>query len=213
MLNLNTIYEWTDRLSGEKARPFSHAVIIDGKPMPYSCRAASRIDVPSLRCGGVARRLVRLWNRTDVELRRIGVGIDDENSLRLLSSVDNEYLLLAIRLGWLGSLCFAVIVAASVWRGVGAGGTSYEDRLARFIAAAVLGIGVMLHTVFLPQDFGLVTMWSMGMLKALRYPLDTLFTKTANRVVDHQPPDERKEAASHLAQSKKTKEFTAAEIV
>ncbi len=117
---------------------------------------------------------------------RVPVGPQQLETLKRLWCVDNAYILMVLRFGYLGLLTFlflelaALGTFASLTRGQGL----RRGVFAGSMAGAVLATMLVLFTVWLPHDFGFWFMWTVGTSAGLR-------SKPANLL----PPQDHGEAA------------------
>jgi hypothetical protein len=94
----------------------------------------------------------------------VPVGPEDRQALSKVRYIDNEFMLLTLRFGWLGGalFAFALGLAAVAWvqrSGFSLGSTS----AACFYAGCMfLTVGVGLLTVWMPHDIGFPLLWWMG---------------------------------------------------
>lgn len=91
-----------------------------------------------------------------------------------IKPVDNAYILLVLRFGWLGLACFVTLcVAAACYFFVPACRSSANKRWNRRwfwagMAGALIGIEAMMVTVFFAQHFGFFFIWTCGVAAGLR---------------------------------------------
>jgi hypothetical protein len=99
----------------------------------------------------------------------VPLGQVDHETAQYLRFVDNAYLLMVLRFGYLGLTCFTVfgILAAGtfIWM---ARARDIQGRV--FYAAAggaCTAVLLMLLTVWMPQDFGFCFLWTAGIASGL----------------------------------------------
>jgi len=95
---------------------------------------------------------------------RVPVGAEDSSALKNVWAIDNEYLLLTLRFGWLGGLTFALALGLAAYSWVS------RSRLAKgrdiatciYFGAAIMAVGFGLLTVWMPHDIGFPLLVLMG---------------------------------------------------
>jgi hypothetical protein len=86
----------------------------------------------------------------------------------LFEAVDNAYVLLTLRFGWVGGICLAILFLTAIWTGL----SIFLDRPPQLFAGTVAGMFAVfacfsLLLVFMNYDFGLPILWTMGVLSGL----------------------------------------------
>lgn len=81
-----------------------------------------------------------------------------------VDTLDNAFLLMTLRFGWLGLVFFTAVLVLGIWNYVHLAVTgSAEGRIwLAASAAAMAGMALILLTVWMPQDFGFFYLWSIG---------------------------------------------------
>ncbi len=81
-------------------------------------------------------------------------------------SIDDEYLLLLLRLGWMGLACFAAMVLLAAFfalRRTWVGRDSLEARvLAASLGATITALSLLLAGEWMPSDWGFFLLYSLG---------------------------------------------------
>ncbi len=95
---------------------------------------------------------------------RVGVQIADPAALKYWKFVDNSYLLMMLRFGWLGVICFAGMLAAAFVRLVLRSIASNGDvrALTAFLAASLGAMILVIGTVWPAPDYQSVLFWMLG---------------------------------------------------
>ena len=89
-------------------------------------------------------------------------------SENLFKTIDNGYVLLALRFGWIGSVFLAVLLATSVWTGFLLYSENPEQLFPAAVACLLLVIAILsLWLVWLSYDFALPMLWTIGVLSGL----------------------------------------------
>jgi len=89
-------------------------------------------------------------------------------SENLFKTIDNGYVLLALRFGWIGSAFLAVLLATSIWTGFSLYFGSPDELFPGAVASLLLVIAILsLWLVWLSYDFGLPMLWTIGVLSGL----------------------------------------------
>ena len=89
-------------------------------------------------------------------------------SANLFKMVDNGYILLTLRFGWLGGVCLLILFLTAIRTGL----SLYWDRPDQLFPGAVACLlvivaGFSLLLVFMNYDFGLPLLWTIGVLSGL----------------------------------------------
>ena len=96
-------------------------------------------------------------------------GVDGRfKSANLFKQVDNGYILLTLRFGWVGGACLAILFLTAIATGL----SLYFERHDQLFPGAVACLlavvaGFSLLLVFMNYDFGLPILWLMGVLSGL----------------------------------------------
>ncbi len=95
---------------------------------------------------------------------KVPVGPSDESALRKIKIIDNQYLLLALRFGWLGVILFTAGICLSVgaWYQRGRQQRGADRRFCVYMGSTITGVAIVLLTVWMPQDIGYPLLWMMG---------------------------------------------------
>lgn len=89
-------------------------------------------------------------------------------SANLFKMVDNGYILLTLRFGWVGGVCLVILFLTAIATGM----SLYFDRPDELFPGAVASVlvvvaGFSLLLVFMSYDFGFPLLWTMGILSGL----------------------------------------------
>ncbi|HWA97111.1 MAG TPA: O-antigen ligase family protein [Pirellulales bacterium] len=100
---------------------------------------------------------------------RIPLATDDAATRIAMMFVDNHYILIELRLGYVGLACFVAFVVAVAIQAMRLVNRSSapESTFMAALGSAVLGVSIMLLTVWLPQDFGFLYLWTAGTTSGL----------------------------------------------
>ncbi|HEY5315690.1 MAG TPA: O-antigen ligase family protein [Pirellulales bacterium] len=139
-------------------------VVVDGQEIPYTGTMHRvllwRVYAKAMQRAG--------WigfgtDRTAGFPIRVPFGPEDTQTLKYLQFIDNEYILLDLRLGRLGVIGFVCLIAAPAIYLLLLGRPGHECRLFCLgLAAVMMSVMLELFTVWLPHDFGFVLFWSCG---------------------------------------------------
>ncbi len=89
-------------------------------------------------------------------------------SENLFKTIDNGYVLLALRFGWIGSAFLIVLLATSVWTGFSLYFASPDQLFPGAVACLLLVVAILsLWLVWLSYDFGMPMLWTIGVLSGL----------------------------------------------
>lgn len=100
----------------------------------------------------------------------VPLGAVDNQTKRYLRFVDNAYLLLVLRFGYVGLICFTAFGVAAAGTFIWMARDPAVQGQAFFAAAAgaLTAVLLMLLTVWMPQDFGFCLLWTAGIASGLR---------------------------------------------
>jgi len=102
----------------------------------------------------------------------VPVGQQDLDTLKRIWTVDNSFLLMGLRFGYLGLICFAVwcVGIAAIWVRMTVWGDPTTPGFKAFpatMAGVSIAMLVVLLTVWMPQDFGFWYVWIGGAASGL----------------------------------------------
>lgn len=170
------LFKYAMRVSGESRSLVHHTIVIDGKKLPYSsamCRIyILRLYRPALQQTGL---LGYGTERTDGFPVRVPINEGNEEALEMMPAVDNAYLLMALRFGWLGVSALIATLACFVVNAFIASQhirAQAERAFAASLCGALLGTAIVCATVWMPYDFGFLLLWTGGVATSLRYAVD-----------------------------------------
>jgi O-antigen ligase len=159
---LRGLHAW----SGDAREDKQAQVVIDGQRVAYTS-TLHRIYL--WKVYGKAIRQAGLLgygsDRTSVFPPIVPMGGDhDEEALKKLWCIDNQYLLLLLRMGWLGMSAWILVLASA---GYAASRLAIAaEEASRFFWGAMLGsiaaATLVLITVWMPHDFGFLLLWNVG---------------------------------------------------
>jgi hypothetical protein len=86
---------------------------------------------------------------------------------RMLRSVDNAYLLIGLRFGWLGMLALASLLLVSIWTCSRLFGNPAFRDLSGWLMAMLSAVAPVLLIEWLSYDFGFALLWSCGAVGGL----------------------------------------------
>jgi type IV secretory pathway TrbD component len=172
ILGWQTILDGLHRWSGELQKPHRQqpTVVIDGERVVYS---GTLTRVYLFDVYGVAMRRAG-WlgfgtERTSTFPVNVPVGQQHTETLKRLPWIDNQYILLVLRFGYLGVAVFITFCLSGVFamlmvcRRCGGRGMVFFGGLAATIVAMML----LLLTVWMPHDFGFWFLWTLGVSSGL----------------------------------------------
>jgi hypothetical protein len=170
------LIEYAMRLSGESRSLIYHTIEIDGQKLPYSsamCRIhILRLYRPALEQAGLFGYGTE---RTEGFPIRVPIGKGNEEALRMMPAVDNAYLLIALRFGWLGVSALIAAMASFILNAFIAAlhiRAQAERAFACSLCGSLLGAALVCATVWMPHDFGFLLLWTGGVATSLRYAID-----------------------------------------
>jgi hypothetical protein len=76
-------------------------------------------------------------------------------------SVDNTYILLTLRFGWLGIACFCLLIVAAAYQ-LYLVAESDESELVTSLFAALVALAILISSVWMPLDFGYPFLFTLG---------------------------------------------------
>jgi hypothetical protein len=94
----------------------------------------------------------------------------DEKAIRLVWSVDNEFILIVLRFGYLGLAMFLLVGLSATVESVRLSQRAGLRRgmIAAGIAGALLATLMLMMTVWMPHDYGFWYLWTVGAVAGLR---------------------------------------------
>ncbi len=114
---------------------------------------------------------------------RVPIGQQHVETLKRLWTVDNAYILITLRFGYLGLTCFVCLGIAAIAKYMQMGWLPQVHGLVFFagMAGTLLATMLVLLTVWMPHDFGFWYLWSVGTASGLcgrkereRHPVDSV---------------------------------------
>ena len=166
-----TVLKWLQIWSGEAERLRKPKIIVDEEQVEYT-GTMSRIYLFDVY--GLAMRRAGLLGFGSERVTgfpiRVPVGPQHAETLKHVRFIDNVYILLTLRFGYLGVVCFLALGLSAVWNFTrmsfvrGAGLAFYAN-----MAGALAGTMLVLATVWMPQDFGFMFLFSAGASAGLRF--------------------------------------------
>lgn len=100
----------------------------------------------------------------------VPLGRDEAAAIQKIWMVDNHYLLLTLRFGYLGLAAFALVAGCSLWQLMRVRDSQSSTSIACFSSAAfgsVTGVLILLWTVWMPGEIGFPLFWSFGLSTGL----------------------------------------------
>ncbi|MCA9073546.1 MAG: O-antigen ligase family protein [Planctomycetaceae bacterium] len=88
-------------------------------------------------------------------------------AIYLMRHVDNAYVLIGLRFGWLGIATFCLLPLTTFWTAIVLAQTSDLRGVCTWYAAVMAGAAAVLLTVYFAHDFGFVFLWSCGIVSGL----------------------------------------------
>jgi len=142
---------------------------IDGQMVPISSGMSRiwlyRVYWPSLRNGGMLGHGSYATRKFPLEVPRMP---RDPRTLDAFKWVDNAYLLIGLRFGWLGITALLVFLMTTVWTGLSLRTDRYWSVMAITSTSMFLITSFFLLTVWLSNDFGFEMIWMAGVLAGIR---------------------------------------------
>ena len=94
----------------------------------------------------------------------VPVGAVDPAVLKEVPYIDNQFVLMALRFGWLGVAAFtvALLLAATAWFQRSATLHSSHSAVSFYVGGMILAVAAGLLTVWMPHDIGFPLLWWMG---------------------------------------------------
>ncbi len=100
----------------------------------------------------------------------VPLGRDEAEAIQKIWMVDNCYLLTTLRFGYLGLCAFLLIGGTSLWQLLRVRDSQSSSSIACFSSAAfgsVIGVLILLWTVWMPGEIGFPLFWSFGLSSGL----------------------------------------------
>ncbi len=100
----------------------------------------------------------------------VPLGRDEAAAIQKIWMVDNFYLLLTLRFGYLGLGAFTLVAGCSLWQLIRVRDSQSSTSIAGFSSAAfgsVTGVLILLWTVWMPGEIGFPLFWSFGLSTGL----------------------------------------------
>ncbi len=162
------IIEGLERWAGEDQfyRADERVIVDDGESKQYSTTRYRLLLLDVYRIA--LSRAGLLGFGTDAVMGfpvQVPVGPQDVETLRKLWVIDNTYVLLTLRFGYLGLSCWLLAFFAAIyqltylnvrWRGESVG------MLAACLAAVLVAMLPVMFTVWMPQDYSFALLWTWG---------------------------------------------------
>lgn len=150
----------------------ANKVVIDGKTQEYSS-TRNRLLLYDLYSIAMKRSGLLGFGTEAVTgfPVRVPLGPQEVETLRKIRFVDNTYILLTLRFGYLGLMCFVFAGIAAIGqfyfvvqkcRSSGDSWSAIHVSLAACLGASLAATLVVLLTVWMPQDHGFIVLWTMG---------------------------------------------------
>jgi hypothetical protein len=96
---------------------------------------------------------------------QVPVGPQEFDTLRKMRSIDNVYLLVTLRFGYLGLICFALAACTAIYQLFAITDPLRTENIGLLTACLGSSLAVILpviFTVWMPQDYGFILVWSWG---------------------------------------------------
>lgn len=160
------------KASSEERQQMYHTVEIDGKQLPYSSTMsrvyAFRLFRPALLNTGLFGYGTE--KVTGFPIREVPIAPENLEALETLKTVENNYLLIALRLGWLGLIAFTAftlsLIAANVLQ-LKLLRQGFDYMLIAIWAGVMTSMIFCISTVWMPHDFGFLYLYSGGIVASL----------------------------------------------
>ncbi len=122
--------------------------------------------------------------RTSTFPPRVPMGAQDAKTMRRIWTVDNTYVLLVLRFGYLGVSSFVLFGLLASWMFVTWGRRQGLRRgvFAAAMAGSIVSVMLVLLTVWMPHDFGFFLVWMYGIAGGLVAPQTALAGSSAATV-------------------------------
>lgn len=169
-INRDRVIELTRSWGGEVVDRETNRVVVDEKEVVMS-GTLSRLHVLKMYRRAVIRAGWIGFGSESVSGFPVNVplGPEDQTAIRKIRFIDNQYLLLTLRFGWLGVVFFTLALGLTVlaWLMRATVATSDEDQaMCVFFASGVFSIAIAILTVWMPHDIGFPLIWIMGAASA-----------------------------------------------
>jgi hypothetical protein len=109
-------------------------------------------------------------DRTSTFPVRVPMGDVKAEAMRLFWTIDNHFILLQLRFGWLGAACFVALLLSSAiysWQATASLGAE-ADVLFAAMAGLFAGLLVVLAVEWMSYDYGFAVLWSAGIANGWR---------------------------------------------
>jgi O-antigen ligase len=93
----------------------------------------------------------------------------DVEAINRLFAIDNQYLLFLLRFGWLGLLSWVAVLTLTInqlWH-LSSQRMFRSSGLMPLLCAAIIGVVFIQFTVWMPQDYGFVLIWTCGLIAGI----------------------------------------------
>lgn len=102
----------------------------------------------------------------------VPIGSEEAEAARTIWALDNSYIVLTLRFGYLGLIAFIALISLSLWQCK----SVYDDDplrsqalFAASLSGATLAVAGLIVGVWMPQDFGFPWLWGIGASSGLYY--------------------------------------------
>ncbi len=95
---------------------------------------------------------------------KLSPGLVEAETFEKLPYIDNQYVLMTLRFGWLGVTAFTVALMVAVWAWLQRSVllSSSHAAVSFYAGGTILAVAVGLLTVWMPHDIGFPLLWWMG---------------------------------------------------
>lgn len=160
------VFSVLEKWSGEATDRFNPTIEVGGKKQKYS-GTRSRFLVFRVYGKAVAQAGLLGYGTDRVTGFPIRVPLSGEAAelVRNMDTVENTYVLIALRFGWLGLFAFTSAIAISVFQWLRLGRDEYDEnrRLLTICLGATTGAtALVILTVWMPHEIGFPFLWTIG---------------------------------------------------
>jgi hypothetical protein len=164
----NDVNRFVHQLGNEKTTS-SRTVIVNGETVAYTS-TSTHLRVFQLY-GPIIGRVGPLGAGTEATAKfppNVPGLPKSAKTVRMIPMVDNGFILLGLRFGWMGLTVFVVVVLTAIWQFL----SLKRVEGVRFFATSMAGVSaaycVFLFTVWMSYDFGFVYLWTIGLSSGLQ---------------------------------------------
>lgn len=163
-LSYQPIMQMVEKLAQEK-KTEDKAILVDGNEVEYT-GTMNRLYLlqvyrPAMRRAGLLGFGTEAVSGFPIN---VPVGPQDVDTLKRVRYIDNAYVLMLLRFGWLGLLGFIAVGVSTLASQVRLALMTHRrgTHFFAYLAGSMVAFSLSLMTVWMPHDFGFVFLWTAG---------------------------------------------------